>query len=186
MKIEDIEITGLTSDSRLVKPGFLFAALDSEKAPGIVLYSLRHCQRCRPYSRKSRICLRCRKCQIYCRRQSKQKIFRTGRRILRPAAGAYCRHYRNQRQDLDCRFCPPDSDGNGNKSRQHGHARIYQGQSGARAFAEHDAQCRNDRRRTGQAQKEKDMTMFVWRCPATASANTGLAASTPRLPVLPT
>lgn len=34
MKIEDIEITGLTSDSRLVKPGFLFAALDSEKAPG--------------------------------------------------------------------------------------------------------------------------------------------------------
>ena len=34
MKIANIEIAGLTSDSRLVKPGFLFAALDSEKAPG--------------------------------------------------------------------------------------------------------------------------------------------------------
>ena len=34
MKIANIDIAGLTSDSRLVKPGFLFAALDSEKAPG--------------------------------------------------------------------------------------------------------------------------------------------------------
>lgn len=29
-----IEISGITMDSRLVKPGFLFAALDSQKAPG--------------------------------------------------------------------------------------------------------------------------------------------------------
>lgn len=35
MIIEGIKISGLTSDSRLVKPGFLFAALDSERAKGI-------------------------------------------------------------------------------------------------------------------------------------------------------
>lgn len=34
MKISGIEITGLTADSRLVKAGYLFAALDSEKALG--------------------------------------------------------------------------------------------------------------------------------------------------------
>lgn len=34
MKIGNIEICGLSSDSRQVRPGYLFAALDSEKAPG--------------------------------------------------------------------------------------------------------------------------------------------------------
>lgn len=36
MEILETEISGLTSDSRQVRPGFLFAALDSEKNPGAV------------------------------------------------------------------------------------------------------------------------------------------------------
>ncbi len=35
MKVSGIEINGLTADSRLVKAGYLFAALDSEKAQGL-------------------------------------------------------------------------------------------------------------------------------------------------------
>lgn len=34
MKIAGIDISGMSSDSRIIKPGYLFAALDSEKAPG--------------------------------------------------------------------------------------------------------------------------------------------------------
>ena len=109
----DLDISGLTADSRQVRAGYLFAALPGSQADGRQLRRRRGDarRRRRAGARRRQRCAICRR-RRRARRDSnpRRRLALLAARLLRPPAADHRRRHRHQRQDLDRRFHPPALD----------------------------------------------------------------------------